>query len=250
MTTLLFCTSYIDSPRAWEERYQRWLRYYQQGRLQADLLAMIDDGASHVPEVPGLCLAGDDGALPARCDGLLLYRFAERLGRPRVDHYPGWWRSFFKSLDLAEHFGADKIVHVESDAFLLTQRAFDCVNEARTGWHVMWCAHYGFPETAIQVICQDQFGALRDFRRRYESEGASDLAERILPFTHVHREFVGDRYSELIRIHRGIFRSRKFDRFKIFKSNRIFRYMPLDADYVTQLEPWQDLAASPATRPL
>lgn len=242
MKTILFCTSYINTSKSWKTRYKRWLNYYQSSHLHSDIILMIDDGATYTPADHDLTIALEDSSLPKDCCGTLLYRFKNRLGRTSLIDYPGWWRSFLKSVELADYLGADKIIHIESDAFLLSGRIVDLLNNITTGWHVMWSQHYQFPETAIQVICRDQFQAMKDFKRRHESEIISDIAENILPFTDIHREFIGDRYSEFGRSRRGIFRSRKFDRFKIFWNNRIFKYMPLDADFATQVEAQQEVS--------
>lgn len=241
MRTIIFCTSYISSPESWNTRYIRWLEYYKASSLHRDIIAMIDDGAVYVPEDSSITIAPDESTLPSDFSGILLHRFGNRLGRSGVRDYPGWWRSFLKSVELAQHFGADKIIHIESDAFLFSPKIIDFINNITSGWHVMWSAHYQFPETAIQVICNDHMQAMVDFKQRYESEGAPDIAEKILPFSHIHREFIGDRYSEILRRQRGIFRSRKFDRFTIFRNNTIFKYMPPNADFATQFEAWQDI---------
>lgn len=244
MRTLVFCTSYINTPDAWNSRYSRWLKYYEATNLHRDITAMIDDGAVYTPEDQGITIAGEKSSPQKDFSGVLLYRFDKRLGRISVKEYPGWWRSFLKSVQLARYFGADKIIHIESDAFLLSQRLIDFLNKTNSGWHVMWSNHYQFPETAIQLICKDQFEIMENFADQYNEKGALDIAEKILPFTEVHKEFTGDRYSEVLRKRRGIFRSRKFDRFKIFRSNSIFRYMPYDADFATQFESWQKLPST------
>lgn len=239
MKTLVFCTSYINTQDAWNVRYSRWLKYYEATDLHRDITAMIDDGATYIPRDQGITIASEKSFLPKDFSGVLLYRFDKRLGRISIKNYPGWWRSFLKSVQLARYFDADKIIHIESDAFILSQRLIDFLNNTNSGWHVMWSNHYQFPETAIQLICKDQFEIMENFANQYNSKGAPDIAENILPFSEVHKDFIGDRYSEVLRSRRGIFRSRKFDRFNIFRSNSIFRYMPNDADFATQLESWQ-----------
>ena len=244
MKTLLFCTSYINTPDAWNSRYNRWLKYYKATNLHHDIIAMIDDGATYLPEDHGITIAGEKSFPPKDLSGALLYRFEKRLGRASIKEYPGWWRSFLESVQLARHFEADKIIHIESDAFLFSQRIIDFLNKTDSGWHVMWSSHYQFPETAIQLICKDQFEIMEDFAEQYSSKGIQDIAENVLPFSEIHKEFIGDRYSEVLRSRRGVFRSRKFDRFNIFRSNSIFRYMPKDADFATQFESWQHLPST------
>jgi hypothetical protein len=61
----------------------------------------------------------------------------------------------------------------------------------------------------------------------------SDIAERLLPFTSVNRQFKGDR---------GIFRSRKFNRLPIFPLDFFREPIPHDADFATQVVPRQKVA--------
>jgi hypothetical protein len=115
----------------------------------------------------------------------------------------------------------------------LSPRLADFINGIESGWHVMWTERYKFPETAIQVICSDQFEVFEQFKARQPDLNYGDLAENLLPFTSVDRQFKGERYSE-IRKNRGIFRSRKFDRIALFHRPFFRAQIPFDADFVTQ----------------
>lgn len=155
--------------------------------------------------------------------------------------YPGWWRSFFHSLVLAKQVGAKKIIHIESDAYVISERMLDYINALESGWTTFWCASYQMPETAIQVICEDQFDAMENFAAKGFSEFNGHLAERILPFTCINRDFIGDRYGEFkIPILRsGILKSRKFNTLKIFQHDRFRQPIPKSADFATQVTPDQ-----------
>lgn len=240
MSTLLFCTCYARDQAAWQSRYQRWLDYYEQGPIDWDRMFAIDDGSPYVPDaqVIGSFPATAGAALPA--EAKLLARFPDNLGRQAAAVYPGWWRSFFHSLQLARLTGASKIVHIESDAFILSQRLADFINEVSSGWHVLWSPRYRMPETAIQVICADQFAAFERFQQDPGNRMNEEFAENILPFTAIHKEFAGDRYSELKR-NRWIFRSKKFDRFPLFQRDFFRVPIPDDADFATQVVPRQQV---------
>jgi hypothetical protein len=97
----------------------------------------------------------------------------------------------------------------------------------------MWTERYQFPETAIQVICSDQFEMFEQFKARQPDLNYGDLAENLLPFTSVDRQFKGERYSEM-RKHRGFLRSKKFDRIPLFHRPFFREPIPADADFVTQ----------------
>ncbi|ALS59936.1 hypothetical protein [Pandoraea norimbergensis] len=241
MKTLLFCTCYMRDAQAWKQRYRRWLEYYRRGPIHADKIVMIDDGSPYLPpsEIVRTVAAGSD--LSAHDDGHAIVRFENNLGRQSMSLYPGWWRSFLHSVTLARAMGADKIVHIESDAYTLSQQIVDFINDTESGWHVMWAQRYAMPETAIQVIGRDQFDALEALAKEYPAFDFPDIAERLLPFTSVNREFAGDRYSEFKR-NRGIFRSQKFNFLPIFQWDFFWEPIPPDADFATQVVKRQKVA--------
>ena len=233
MKSLLFCTSYIKDHQTWQSRYQRWLDFYKDMPIDTVKNIMIDDGSPFLPPADVI------GTLPhhhdlSQCgDRNVIVRFDENLGRQGLLAYPGWWRSFLHSMTIADDLGVDKIIHIESDAYVLSQRLVDFINETKTGWHALWTQRFQFPETAIQIICRDQFENLEKFKQHAPKYELSEFAEKLFPFTSVNRNFKGDRYSE-IRKNRGIFRSRRFDSFPLFRSRFFHAPSPHDADFVTQ----------------
>lgn len=241
MKSILFCTSYIRDEQAWQERYRRWLDYYQDGPIEAARKIMIDDGSPYLPPAQIIRTVPCTTPLSTVADGNVIVRFDDNLGRQSMSAYPGWWRSFLHSVTLARELGADKIIHIESDAFILSSRLADFINAIESGWHVMWTEYYKFPETAIQVICRDQFDAFEQFKARQPDLNYGELAEYLLPFTSVDRQFKGDRYSE-IRSLRGIFRSKKFERIALLRKHIYRNTIPADADFVTQALIYQKFA--------
>ncbi|MGK5026297.1 hypothetical protein [Janthinobacterium sp. RB2R34] len=233
MKSILFCTSYIRNEQAWQERYQRWLDYYEDGPIAASKKIMIDDGSPYLPPPDLIKTVPFTAPLSLFNDDKVIVRFDNNLGRQSMSVYPGWWRSFLHSVTLARELGADKIIHIESDAYILSPRLADFINGIESGWHVMWSECYRFPETAIQVVCSDQFEIFEQFKARQPDLNYGDLAENLLPFTSVNRQFKGDRYSE-IRRNRGMFRSKKFDGIPLFQESFFRAKIPLDADFVTQ----------------
>lgn len=240
MNTLLFCTCHAKDENAWQSRYQRWIEYYEHGPIDWSRLVLIDDGSPYVPSAQIIGNSPATAEPPLAEDAKLVVRFPDNLGRQSTSIYPGWWRSFFYSLQLARLTGAEKIVHIESDAYILSQRLADFINEVSSGWHVMWSPRYRMPETAIQVICADQFTSFERFQQDPHNRVNHEFAENILPFTEIHKEFSGDRYSELKR-NRWIFRSRKFDRIPIFQNNFFRVQIPDDADFATQVVTQQNV---------
>ncbi|HEY8245223.1 MAG: hypothetical protein ACHQJ7_06160 [Vicinamibacteria bacterium] len=195
--TLLFCTSYCPDAEAWRERERRWLDYYRDLPLRHDAVFLIDDASPYVTDDPDVVTLD---ALPATLpDGprAFVYRFATHEGRHGLYGHRGWWRSFLFSLTIARTLGFARIVHIESDAFLLTRRIVDRFNALDDGWTAFWFPAYGVPEPALQVIADDQFDAMASFASRSLDDLTQDLAENMLPFTRIERNFSGNRYGEM-----------------------------------------------------
>lgn len=196
--TLLFCTSHIASEDAWHARYRPWLDYYDNVPLRRDATYMFDDASPFRPSDARLEI---EEALADTPDfsKVRFHRFATHLGREGLVGHLGWWRSFIHSLEVARRYGFRRIVHVESDAYLLSEPLVEYLNSLESGWTVLWCDRYKLPEPAIQVIAEDQYPALQGIARMGVETLARQMAELTLPFTHVERRFAGNRYGETRR---------------------------------------------------
>jgi hypothetical protein len=162
---------------------------------------MIDDcsdgtGLRHIGEIDAFYSAEKP---PDECEGMVnMFSFDSHLGRPSPELYPGWWRSFTHSLILAEKYHFNKIIHIESDFYILSDRLREYIGNIRTGWVSLYSSAHNFPETAIQVICKDSFPSLRsvlDLACQYQFDFTQE-AELIMPFTSVNKDFIGDRVGE------------------------------------------------------
>ena len=95
--------------------------------------------------------------------------------------------------------GFDRIIHIEADAFLITDRAIAFFNACDSGWAGLWCQRHGWPETTLQIINKDQFAACEAF---FSQPYAAHLGppykapEQLIPFTVVNKDLMGDRYGE------------------------------------------------------
>lgn len=235
MHSVFFCTSYIADAEAWETRYKRWLEFHQTLNFGDTRFLMIDDASPYCPPLNEISILSPGDPLPD--DRPSIIRFPNRLGRNSLLSYPGWWRSFLHSVEVARNTGARKIIHVESDAFILSNRLRNYINNLNEGWTTFWATSYNFPETAIQVICEDQFETMASFKEKPAESLEGKFAEDLLPFTCVNQEMIGDRYSEfrIPLLRTGLLRSRKFNRLRFFQGDRFRARIPADADFATQV---------------
>jgi hypothetical protein len=206
MSSFLFCTSYIDKNimNCHPLRYKKWISYYSQimTRLGVDYIFMIDDGSLDLaiedPVIVDVFSAKE--GLPAELSKKInIITFRQHLGRPSIEDYPGWWRSFTYSIKIAEKYNFKKIVHIESDFYIISDRLMRFINSLNSGWTSLYSSHYGFCETGIQIICQDSFYDLEGIRNTIEASNykINQVAEHFLPFTSVCKEFNGDRLGDL-----------------------------------------------------
>ena len=157
---------------------------------------MVDDGSPVLPEWSDFEVLTE---LPAQRPSAkkVLFHFSNNLGRQSNLHHPGWFRSFGFAAQYAKAHQFTKIVHIESDAYLMSTRMFDFVNNSQTGWTTFWCPRWQCEEIAIQVVCEDQFDTYeRITQQDYGSVYAGKVIEKMLPYTSVRKDFVGDRYAE------------------------------------------------------
>ena len=202
MKTLVFCTSYATSARDWDDRQKVWVRSLRQSELHFDQLLIIDDGSSVLPDWPDVPIVREhDAPTPEDVETtapVVLYTHSERLGRQSVFEFPGWHRSFAFGVLYGAAHGFEKIIHIESDAHLISRRMQRYFNDVRSGWLACWCESYQFPEIAIQAAAGDEVADMVAFAREPYAKLAGQIHENLIPFTHIERSFIGNRYGEMI----------------------------------------------------
>jgi hypothetical protein len=198
MKTIIFCTSYIDDTN--NARYRKWIDYYYDklDLFNAGNLFLIDDGSAGIFLNDQVEIVKSNDLPGSLKSNINLFHFENHLGRPSRKNYAGWWRSFTFSIKLAEKYNIDKIIHIESDYFIVSRKMIDFIAKITEGWTVFYSRFYGFPETAIQIICKDSFEKLN---KAYTNAIESDyqfkkIAELVLPFSKTEKGFIGDRFGE------------------------------------------------------
>ena len=198
MKTLIFCTSYSETLGYWEDRWGQWLSAIKGSSLIWDQILIVDDGSPILPFWDGVEIedpSSNDGGSAVK-----IHHFRDRRGRD-VDGqpFPGWYRSFSHAVTYGISSGFDRIIHIESDAYLLSQRAVEFFNTCDHGWVGLWSRTYQWPETTTQIINKDRFASCIDF---FCKPYAAHLTqphqpiEKLIPFTFVNKDLIGDRYGE------------------------------------------------------
>jgi hypothetical protein len=195
--TLVFCTSYIAGQGEWVARYESWLDHRAALPFDRTLFCMIDDASPYLPDQGKVQTIESGQPVPTPLARPLMVRFQNGLGCSADDHYPGWWRSFLFSVLVAGNYRCRKIVHTDSNAYVLTLRIVEFINRRDSGWTSFWCPRWNYPETGIQVVCEDQSGAMHDLWDAGWEQFTGQYAERGLPFTDVVRDPSSNRYGEL-----------------------------------------------------
>ena len=199
MKTLIFCTSYSNDHNRWNGLFGRWVNTLENSKLEYDQILFIDDGSSVLPGWEGVEVINEN-QLPDECPDSrgVIYHFKDNLGYSGHAVYPGWYRSFMFAAEYAEKYGFDKIIHLAEDAFLITEKIQEYVNGLEQGWTTFWCPRHKFPENNIQIIAGDsvkRFIAWNHEKVPY-STYQNICAEFWVPFTHVNKDFKGDRWGE------------------------------------------------------
>ena len=222
MKTLIFCTGYAKSAEDWDIRYALWINHIESTGLEADKILIIDDGSEVLPSWEGVDVI-QEGELPNQESENrgTIYHFENNLGRPSIYVIPGWYRSFMFAAEYAKKYNYEKVIHIESDAAIISDRLQTFINEFKDGWTTFWCPKYQLPETSIQVIAgsalNKYYGLSSNPYSMYSGQPPDpdpSQGDSWIEFDMINKDFKGDRYGEYPN---GI--------------------TPDDADYVCQINP-------------
>lgn len=203
MKALLFCTCYMEKENVDNNkiRYDRWISYYQSQMTEygVDMLVLIDDGSSVLDFDSGIGVFNVADLPETITNQVNVFTFKDHFGRPSHHDYRGWWRSFGFCLEIAKKYGFDKIIHIESDFFVVSNRLIEYIKHTEFGWVALYSPFNKFPESGIQIIHQDSFSSFGAFFEKVKSKlyHIERSAELCLPFSYVENKFLGDRFGQL-----------------------------------------------------
>lgn len=139
---------------------------------------------------------------------LKIYTFPTNLGRPHFSMPAGWYRSATYSSIIADKCNYEKLILIESDTYILTDRLFEFIANTTEGWHSTWWREIDLPETCLTWLHRGSFHQLERYWKLGEKHwyriGLTEdqyAPEIVFPITNVHKEFFGirdrDEYKEL-----------------------------------------------------
>ncbi len=165
-----------------DQRLIRHLAWHQ--RFFPEIHTYISDNASEEAEVRRL-----------RGWGTFL-RHQDRLEKgPGQWDYPYCWRILY-DIKILIQLGYEKIIFLDSDCFITSQRALDHIRALDTGWETFYCRKYGFPSAEAHVLCKDAFPIYEAFTSIPYEQHMGKVLEDVVPFTKVNHAFNVDRWGE------------------------------------------------------
>ena len=110
-----------------------------------------------------------------------------------ADTYPNWMTFEVLKSYLNNY---ERIFYIDTDAFALSEKFRNYMLSLTTGWTAFWTPKYNFPENGIMVICKDQFEKYKNLN--FLSFNKQGIAEKLMPYTLVNKDFNGDRFQEFL----------------------------------------------------
>lgn len=201
MNTVITHISWVDGfdchGASYYERTRKWLDYYRGIKKEigwTDII-LLENGSRWESLQDLGCTMRDEDLVPMRHE--LHDQHAvwfPNLKRGDAFDYPYVWRAVFFIRKLFQYY--DKVLVIDNDSFILSRKLADFVRDCNSGWRALWCPRYGFPECNLQVICRDAFPLYESFTEGDYNRMNGHCMETTLPLTHVHKEFVADRFGE------------------------------------------------------
>lgn len=186
MKVLLLAPMYLEG--IGYERYDKWLSYYipLKDKLGYTDILFVDNASN--PEL----IDKLEAKYPIK-----VIRKTKFFGRLSANAYGYWHRAFANGYKYAIDNNYDKVIHIDSDVYLFTDRICEYVKNTNTGYVGFWCDIHNYPETIFHILGKDQFQNAEQFMREdFLEYYPYDIAETRVPFTHIEKNFIGDRFPE------------------------------------------------------
>jgi|ERR1035437_9475667 hypothetical protein len=179
-------------------RMVRWLRYmdkFIKPRLGYDKIIMLDNASDlkFLKKLGCTVHSEDNSCLAIGRDDLFAYRYETHLPRTSMLGYSYFWRFISTIPKLKDTFyQADKYYHIDSDNYIQTTELIDYMKNCNKGFVAFWEPNYNFPTSELFILNKDSISQLSD----YGIKRTGQMAEGVLPFTHIEKSFYGGRLPE------------------------------------------------------
>lgn len=120
---------------------------------------------------------------------LKVVRFDKHLIRHSIHDYPYCWRALYQWRPLIESGNYDRIVSIDSDAYILSPILLDWLCHKSIGWSALWCDEFQMPEAAVCALEKSKFDLFMGFSTIPWERYRGLILERTLPFTNIDRRF-------------------------------------------------------------
>lgn len=194
MRTVLYNSLYLDgvdkvgTPRFW--RNLDWVKYYSDLN-HVEHIILNDNGSNQ-----GLIskFLQEYRYLRSRAIIEVIPNEGLEHGRHSTYDYRHLWRVVYHLKELLKDF--DKVLMIDTDTYILSPNCLKFLKDVETGWHVFWSNKYQFPAAEVQVVCKDMLPVIEEFTSKPIESYYGKCMETTLPYTEIHKEFIGDRYGE------------------------------------------------------
>jgi len=195
MKTLLFCASYAQSKESWNHRWRRWLDHHLSIGLCIDQTLIVDDGSPVLPNWDDYVIVNSFADTQPK-EKIVLYQHSDNLGFEAPFNYPGLYRSLQTGMAYAKKYGFERVLNVESDAFILSNKLVSYINNINNDWIALWEHHFNIPELGINIAAGNGLDKCCTVFEQPYNVYQGKMLEIELPFTKVEKSFVGARYGE------------------------------------------------------
>lgn len=182
------------------ERYKKFLKFYR-GPIKKEIgfsdFVLVDNASdvNKLKDLGGSIYGEDDQLLMQGSPDLNILRYEAHYKRGPIGHdYPYGWRMVFAARRILSQY--EKVIFIDSDGFVLSRKLAHWIRDIRTGWRALWCERHHFPEGNLHVLTEDAYPLFKEFTEGDFMRHNGKCMELTLPFTHIDKGFVAERFGE------------------------------------------------------
>lgn len=161
-------------------------------------IAVFNNGIDNLPKESTFRI--HSRAWPCYLNSGSIHVFPHAPYMPRISSWNcmNWRRSFLSAIEAAIRYRFERLIHVDWDFFILSQRMAETIAGTYSGIVGFWCERHTMPENGCMIITDKYFGEFRRFMYSAPNDPSSkdELFEMLTPWTELKKEMIGDKYGE------------------------------------------------------